>query len=243
MSNKSHILIASMPKSGSTFLRNVIGNLPEFKKYCLVPGFGGREQDIEESRILSYKQINTEYFVSLQHVRRSDVLDEICSRHKIFRVVLCRNLRDVVFSLKDHIAAVGPHRFLARMHADYHTWEEHKKEEYIVDLMMPWYLNFFIGWMRCEDDYTKLIWYEDLMPDKVETISSILKAAGHLDVTIENIIEAIDKKPEKINLITSHRFNKGVSGRGRDLSEKASERLLNLLSYYDLDNSTLKLLF
>ncbi|HSA06019.1 MAG TPA: sulfotransferase domain-containing protein [Candidatus Gastranaerophilales bacterium] len=264
MPNKSSILIACMPKSGSTFLANVIANLPDCINYALVPCYGTREQEIEEQRILdfdlqynpkpkfkikklfkpNYKIPKPKFFVSQNHVRHSQLLDNICSRHSIFRVVLCRNLKDIIFSLKDHIVNESTVFPMGNVPKEYLTWEEHKKEEFIVDIIMPWYLNFFAGWSRAADkQFTKFVWYEDLMTDKTVTIMSILRAAGHLEITENEINLSLNTKPQNHKLT---RFNKGIAGRGENLSENASNKLSNLLAYYnnfsDLDKSIIKYL-
>ena len=115
----------------------------------------------------------------------------------------------------------------------YFSWEEDKKEEFIVDALMPWYVNFFAGWIKHKDDEnTKFIWYEELMPNKLETVSSILKAAGHPEITEDDITVALNTKPKLNPRMASGRFNKGIAGRGNALSEKASAKLSTLLSYY-----------
>ena len=253
MSPKS-ILIACMPKSGSTFLANTIANLHCFAKYSLVPAYGFREQEIEEARILSFnenvlfnrkynKEAKSKFFVAQHHVRNSKITDEICERHKIFRVILCRNLKDIIFSLKDHFVDESIYTSSARVPSEYFSWEEDKKEEFIVDFIMPWYINFFIGWSKYNDDFTKIIWYEDLIANKVETISSILKAAEFTQINEDDIIAAVNTKPKATDRRSTNRFNKGISGRGKNLSEIASAKLLKLLDYYKLDDSILELLY
>ncbi|OGI00315.1 MAG: hypothetical protein A2Y25_01650 [Candidatus Melainabacteria bacterium GWF2_37_15] len=256
MSDNSHILLACMPKSGSTFLVNLIDRLPDFKKYSLVPGYGDREQEIEESRINSFlvsrenpnsKVFNSKFFIAQHHVRHSIVLDDICNRHNIFRVILCRNLRDVIYSIKDHFVDEAVGGSSGVVPKEYFSWEDHKREEFIVDLIIPWYINFFMGWIKCKDNSIKMIWYEDLISNKIETVSSILKAAGHLQITTEQIDEAINivtaNQTTSQKRCSKNRFNKGISGRGQNLSQNASDKLLKLLDYYKLDDLYFKLLY
>src|ERR1700735_4223003 len=63
-----HILIACMPKSGSTFLSDVIGQCPDFRRAVLTPSAGRREQEIDEQLLRRLDRVS---FVAQHHVRNS----------------------------------------------------------------------------------------------------------------------------------------------------------------------------
>ena len=106
-----HILIACMPKSGSTFLSDVIGQCPGFRRAILTPSAGRREQEIDEQLLRKLGKVS---YVAQHHVRNSEWTSEMCNAYGVAPIVLVRSLQDVVVSLRDHMrreSAVFPQFF------------------------------------------------------------------------------------------------------------------------------------
>ena len=95
-----HVLIACMPKSGSTFLADVISQCPGFRRAILTPSAGRREQEIDEQLLRKHGKVS---YVAQHHVRNSEWTSEMCRTYGVTPIVLVRSLQDVVVSLRDHM--------------------------------------------------------------------------------------------------------------------------------------------
>ena len=99
------ILLACMPKSGSTFLSDLICALPDFKRAKLSPTpAGGRQHELDEGRLRRAGHGN---FVGQVHVLNSDWTAKMCTDFGLKPVVLVRSLPDAIVSLRDHIRREG----------------------------------------------------------------------------------------------------------------------------------------
>src|SRR5579862_7683714 len=102
---RSHVLVACMPKSGSTFLCDIIAGLPGFRQVDLSPAYGRRQQELDEACL---KRVNRFDYVSHNHVQYSDWTGALCRAYGVTPIVLVRDLFDVTVSLRDHIRNEGP---------------------------------------------------------------------------------------------------------------------------------------
>ena len=113
----------------------------------------------------------------------------------------------------------------------------------LVDHLLPWYVSFYLSWL--EDEDVLRITYEDVRTAPVDTVERIMAFAGRnisrdqLELVVSNR-QALQKqgRDQKVG----SRFNKGVSGRGRDISSYAKQRIQALLNHYpDVDFSPIHL--
>jgi hypothetical protein len=84
----------------------------------------------------------------------------------------------------------------------------------VVALAAPWYVNFYVSWYRAFPN--AIVSYEDVVLD------------GKLDLLFDHIgvVATVNQPP------TVRRFNQGVAGRGKVISD----RLLELFKFYpDVD--------
>jgi hypothetical protein len=210
---KKFILIAAFPKSGSTLLAATMAKLPGFGLGHLVHSYGRREQELEESRLWNTWVIRKNT-VFQHHVRHSDHTESLLRRYPFHVVVLVRNLYDVCVSIYDHLS--NDSTILPLAFCDSAILEELDVRElrfnFIVDLVIPWYLNFFVGWdQRANVEGTRIQWvyYEHLVSDQHRTIKSIVDEAG-IDVADTGINSAITS--DKFT-----RYNVGKIDRGKEM--------------------------
>lgn len=216
-----HILLACMPKSGSSFLANAIGKYDGFRRPRLVPTWGYREQELCSIKLSRY---NYNRYIAQHHVRNSDWTQHLIKRYNVTTIVLVRDLFDIVPSLRDHIrneSRIWPMAYFTPRHQEIGDTE---LEEAIVRLAMPWYLNFYAGWRA--DPNALFISYEDLTSNPEETIAAVLRRSG-MSPTPEKVKQAIERGKEGDN-----RINVGVTGRGKTLSPRAAEELQKLIDLY-----------
>lgn len=226
---KPHVLLACMPKSASTFLAGTIAALPGMKQVSIAGSRAPREQELERSLLTCYHH---EAYVAAQHIRYSSQTGELLEQYGLKPVVLVRNLYDATASMRDHIRQVGTAGSMAWITEKHRTLPDGDLEDLIADLVMPWYVQFFVSWTTC----AAASWasYEEVRTHPAEVLQRIAKHGGIVasDTEIEDAVHRVRSK--------APRFNKGVSGRGRNISPKAKEHIERLLARYpEIDFSSI----
>lgn len=220
----SRILIACMPKSGSTFLLQLVCALPDFTRGRFIPPpVGHGDPELDEACL---QNLGRGPCVSQLHIRNTERTTELYRKYRIKPVVLVRSLPDVVLSLRDHIKREGP--VWQMFHADVHHAEldDARLEEMIVRLAAPWYVNFYMGWREATD--ALLISYEEITADPKAVLRQIVDFAGAAvdDCAIARAVAEVQEKRRE------SRFNVGVAGRGAKLRPELLRDLVALLDFY-----------
>ena len=221
-----HVLIACFPKSGSTWLAEIFNRLPGFIKADLVPAYDRREQELAFERLLVF---HAQTYVAQHHCRYSIATERCLRAFSIKPVVLIRDIFDCVVSLRDHIDGgisdpnrrVGPTAYVPD---EYFGWPVDLRLDFIIDMFVPWYFNFFVGWRDCPDAHW--VTYKELLNGPRATIRRIADA---LSLSVND--SAVDLALEAASLRPTRR-NAAVTGRGRSLSEKHRQKICHLSSYY-----------
>jgi hypothetical protein len=217
-----HLLLACMPKSGSTWLSSILSNLPGFQAAQLVNGWERREQELSEVHLLLNHRCN---YVAQMHIRYSQPTAALIQRFSLKPVLLVRNIFDIVPSIRDHWIShgtEGPACYLKEAPTD---WPQDRIDKFIVDMGFPWYFNFFLSWTECE--HKLLVTYEELRQNPQRIVERICEY-HEIEATPSEINDSIRKV-----LPQSTRLNKAQVGRGRQLSCETKQRILEMASYYE----------
>jgi hypothetical protein len=149
-------------------------------------------------------------------------------------------LFDTVASLYDHLTndeTSIPSGFMTRERWD--ALDQDTRWSFIVDLIIPWYFNFYCGWVTSSlyiEGRIKMVTYNDLRNDTFDTVSSLLDYCGEHRES-DHIQTSLDRQKTRKN-----RLNKGVVGRGDLLPDSLKERVRSFTRYYPgLDFSPLGL--
>lgn len=218
---KAHILIACMPKSGSTFLATAMAAHNGFRRVRLVPAWGSREQELCQIRLSRY---NHAPYVAQHHVRNSEWTQQLITTYGMTPIVLVRDLCDVVVSFRDHLRKESRVFSMAYFTEDHLRLEDAALEEAIIRLAMPWYLNFYAGWRA--DPNAMIVFYEDLLANPIKTVASVFERAN-VNTNVDQIALALQRCEKG-----QTRFNVGITGRGCSLAREASAAMLRLLDCY-----------
>ena len=218
----AHILIACMPKSGSSFLSGVIERLPGYRRVQLIPDYDRREHELDE---FCLRQVDRFSYVAQHHVRYSHWTADMCRHYSLAPVVLVRNLLDVAVSLRDAVRKDGPvwPFFFAQPH--HAELSDAELEEMIVRLALPWYVNFYTGWRQAPD--ALLVEYEHLIADPVGTVGRVLAHVG-VAASTADIAAAV----REISANDRSRFNVGLVGRGAGLRPDLVPDVLQMVDFY-----------
>lgn len=215
------VLLACQPKSGSTFLSNYLSKVGGGRPYPFVPGFGRREQELSEFRLIRGKIRRNRFLVGQHHVRCSDETLKLVDRFGISVIVLRRNLFDAVASLRDHVRRedhVAPMLYLSKEMA---RLPDEELEVALARFAIPWYLNFHMSW-RGYDKAVQLD-YEDIRSDAVGTAYRALQAIG-----LPSSNTVVDTRA----VATSSRYNEGVAGRGAEIAPEARQIIRDQVRFY-----------
>jgi Sulfotransferase domain len=233
--DKKHILVTAFPKSGSTWLSEIFAQLPDFYRVHLVPAYGHREDELSFERLIIFHAFN---YAAQLHCRRSYATEQYMKIFSIKPIILIRNIFDCVVSMKDHIDRVklvddddpdkeNAEMAFAHVGEDYFSLAEDEKIDFVIDLVVPWYFNFFVGWQGYPD--AEWVTYEALRAAPLDVVKRISERfdLGLDQPTIEAALAAATAPVNRI------RKNVGKAGRGTALlSEVQKDRIRNLTRYY-----------
>jgi tetratricopeptide (TPR) repeat protein len=222
-----HIFIACVPKSASTFLKNLLINLTGYRDLFSVYAAGQTEHEIYLPTLRESAHLDT---VTQQHCRASDANVHLMQAFGIRPVVLVRNIFDSVMSLLDFYNKGAFQTSYFR--ADWPALDEETKVDLLIENVIPWYFQFVASWDLVEKQKRLQIqWltYEQLVTDKPSSVLEVLEfyGLGAPRRGVEQRIREIESEGRKI------RFNKGVTGRGRSgLSDLQKEKISRLTRYH-----------
>lgn len=231
-----NVVVACFPKSGSTFISDRLAAIDRCERAVFVPVGERREQEIEAASVKRELRAHPQsHLVGQLHMRLNVNTAAVCARFGMRCVVLTRDLMDCMVSICDHWdreSCVGPFGYwtpelvsdmeragVSRLHA-------------VTLTVAPWYVSFYLSWMHWRDDWTAeepplFLTYEDFFTDARAGLEDLVARLG-IEVTTSQVETALQVE-------RSSRFNRGVSGRGREAFRKdryAYAALLDLLSLY-----------
>jgi len=222
-----HIFIACVPKSASTFLKNVLAYLTGYRELFTVYAAGQAEHEIYLPTLREMAHANT---VTQQHCRASDANIHLMQGFNIRPVVLVRNIFDSVMSLLDFYNRGAFQTSYFR--GDWPALTEDTKIDLLIEHVIPWYFQFVGSWDLAEKQKRielKWLTYEELVADKPGALLKVLEfyGLGAPRRGVEQRIKQIESEERKI------RFNKGVTGRGKlALNQQQQDRIRRLARYY-----------
>jgi hypothetical protein len=220
------LLIACMPKSGSTWLTSTLEqqlNVPSRRCYLEADR---NEQEIDPIALFQ-SWGNRTLFVQ-QHIRYARVSMQLLKAFSTKVVVLTRRLDDIVVSLRDHIEHESPECSMFYIETDWYVKKTATERiDFLIDYAMPWYLNFYLGWQRGAQLYPNQILqipYEELIENAAACVVRIADFYGMASESLS--LADLDKR-------VGTRFNQGRIGRGREeLSPAQQRRLYRLAAHY-----------
>ena len=218
------ILIACMPKSGSSWLVNAVRRLSGFGSVNFANAFVENEQEIYAPAVHETARQDK---VVQQHCRASAPNIHLIQAYGMKPVVLVRNLFDTLVSMRDFWDEGAVRNSF--LYPDWHSLDRDAKHDALVRHLAPWYVQFFVSWAIAErQQQVSPLWvrYEEMIPAKAETLSRV---AGFCGLPADPAgIEAAIARVDGDRYAT--RFNKGVAGRGDDAFTGAQKDMVRALT-------------
>ena len=229
--SRTHILLATFPKSGSTYLLTLLSNINNISRVTLVTNYDRREQELSLERLIFLHHKN---YVARHHTRFSKPTEQLISDFNLKPIVLVRNIFDIIESVIDHLHKEGLTMPMAYVPDDFLKWDRNFARNFIVDMMIPWYFNFYVSWYHYDEKL--LVTYEKMIPNTFDTLKEIVSFCN-IHATSRDIENSIDNATNQ-----STRKNVGRSGRGDSLPDDVKEKIYNMTKFYpNVDFSTIGL--
>jgi len=230
--DKKLIVVAAVPRSGSTFLANTLVKSTGLPPFRLCSGYATNEHDLYLPALCLMNRYGC---VSQLHVKGTFHNAILMRTFGIKPVLLVREIDDIVVSLMHDLrrkalkpglgTGVSGYSFLWQDQSTNDLSDE-RLLDMIIDLAVPWFVNFYVSWHRlCEQAAVDALWvtYESMLANKEATLRQILDFLGLPDVPID---------PELLE-IRYHTFREGRRGRGSwILSAAQRARIRDQFSYY-----------
>lgn len=239
VNTSSHrILVASAPKTGSTFLSSAMATTYNLARASLTllsamiyghSAFGGalREHDVDELALISNSFIPNGYMAH-HHMICTPFLGKQLNLYGVLPVITKRNVFDTLVSLDDHTRKYHtgtPNAYLSSGLPDsWFSMEFDDRMNMLLDIYLPWFMRYYSTWTLCEaaGDINPLwISYEtDILGDKTKLAEKLASKLRMPESGVPRLAEELGK----VNPVTQH-FNKGISGRGAAITGKNREKI------------------
>lgn len=230
-----YVVLAAMPKSGSTFLSNAMALLLGYRHSYFAFAYHNVEQELYLPRLLDAFGEGT---VVQQHFKANEPNLQLLREFDIKPVVLVRDLYDIVVSVRDHLLNERmdnlPSLYLT---AAFRQFDAQKQLDFVITFYAPWLVSFYVSWVEAQRrGLIDFLWmsYEECCTNWQAACEKIADYCGASCSSVA-VAEAIEKTREAGNT----RFNKGVVARGRHmLTAKQKAQILDIANMYpDIDFS------
>ena len=227
--SKKMVWHVAMPKSGSTWLTNVIGSHLQGKGWRVAwPGLpGDRVQEISMGELYRQNLLDEDVFFHHMHSLGSDYNIDFCRDFNVKVLLQIRNIPDALVSLIDHFdnedVMMPPAVYMNK--SIWNGYDQQEKFNFVLNFAAPWFIRFWASWYEVLSKNPmidrKVIVYDVLLSDKDNVFNEVVEFCDGGRAVAGGFNE---------NVFT--RLNKGKAGRGRSLPSFFMERLKELASLY-----------
>jgi len=216
-----------MPKSASSFLTAAIAALPRMRHVDLYVGEHDNEHDLDDVKMMRFSGTS---YVTQHHLHFTPKVARQTKQFDITPVVLTRNLFDCVVSMRDEWHKLGVLGGSPSILPEIANLRDDQLDVLIADMIMPWYIAFFVTWGYCSGAIR--VRYEDVRADPHNVVRMISEKV-EIDAGAAEINRAVGAA-----LARAPRMNKAINGRGQGINEQAKRHIRALAAHYpDLDFS------
>ena len=167
--DKDFYLVAALPKSGSTWVTNVLANSIDCQvtRYCYA--WSSNEHDLYLPALLANSDVCS---IAQMHIKATPHNILLMSDFNFKTLVLTRNVYDSTVSFaRDLMKKKTSDASTSGLTGYSFVWLKNYKDnwdlndyiEYTIDYYLPWYMNFLSSWLDYKDEVSaKVVRYESL---------------------------------------------------------------------------------
>lgn len=231
-----------MPKSGSSFVQSALQHALQLPSMSMT-GFGSgqmnsyfgmnaREQEIDEQALIKAITVYPGGFTSQNHTRCSAYLTLQMKLFTVTPILTVRNVLDCLVSFDDMMMAgrrgktekiwINETQFALPYHYD--AMADADRLDLLARSFGVWLIAFYLSWRRCmaTDLISPVVLrYEDAILDKSRFVEALTTGLSLSPAQAERLARYADD-PDRAR----SRFNKGVSGRGREAVPETAQAFL-----------------
>jgi hypothetical protein len=221
----------SASSSWSAFCLSVLSKKKiKSNHFNALPIFGNRPQVscsyTIKSQIAPFQRLCVS---SHQHtLATDDFLAMLSSNHTI--ICQTRPILDTIASLLDFSdAGYSINSCSPVLHKYWNKLSFQEKIDEIVESYLPWHLQYLQTWLLASNNYdVKFLFFDDLVGNPSKCFNRVF---SRWDITLKN---------GDIPTLDQHKFNKGISGRGKSvIPEKTIEHIVSIVKKSDKLNQSL----
>ncbi len=233
------VILAFAPKAAGTFFRSAAIDAIDGQLVRTVHAQGERDAQFYLPTFLSYylDKLTPSTMVTHVHMQAFTANRHFIEALDLKPVIMVRPIADMLTSYWDMLEQDSESRhegLNCRIAPDFDALPRDAQADFLVDILGPWYANYFATWFDYADIAPQRVCvldYGAFVADPAEALRTALAHAG-LPRSCEDCQAAIEANWSQRE---SMRFNRGVSGRGRDrFSASHFARLERMLGYYRL---------
>lgn len=230
--------VVATPKSGSTFLSNVLSKSQNLPYIPLCYAYSSNEHDLYFPALVTAASTGA---VSQLHMKATPHNVQLLNFFGIQPIVLTRNIFDSVESLARDLRKKCLSPMLGKGVDGYSfTWltqdtanlNDEQLIDFVIDFALPWYVNFYVSWHSLASEgliNPLFLRYEDLMKDKKKEVMRVIDEIGDDPIEVDPSI--LDENYIGDSVAISR--GTGESGQGMErLTGSQIKAIKRLLSYY-----------
>lgn len=222
-SEHPHVLLACMPKSGSSYLVAMVGGLPGMSRAELIRGHSRREHELALEQAV---RVHDRGYVAQAHVRYSPTTQRFIDAFSMAVVFQRRNLHDAVVSFHDHLMNLSVLNPVTFVPDGFRAWSRAKRLMFVADTVVPWYLNLYLSWREYAGPLL-VVDYTDVIADPRAQLERVARFAA-VPATDEDLDAAVAQASER----PIRTRNVGGQGRGQTVPPSVRARIDRVVGYF-----------
>ena len=237
------LLLAFAPKSAGTFFREAAIKVLNGQLIRLPHAQGGRDGSLYLPNVLTCcLDAAAPETIAHVHMQALPANRNFIDAFGLKPIIMIRDIADMLASFLDMLEMDPVARadgLNCQVPDNFLQWDRVRKTDFMIDIIAPWYASYFATWKSFADDAPDtvcVLHYRDFCRDPVDGLWTALVHAGFV-VSHKDCEKSLGEVWEDR---ASHRFNKGLQGRGKSYFSPAQlARLRRQLDYYPQLNSWL----
>jgi hypothetical protein len=234
---RSVVMLVFPPKAAGTFFRSAIIEAIDGQLVRVVQAAGGRDATPYLPTFIYYYNggVTDSTLVSHVHMLALPANLQFLEAFDIRPIIMKRSIPDMLASYWDMLdtdAQARTEGLNCHIPEEFPQLSDGAKADFLVDILGPWYANYFAGWLRyaeTDPDCVCVLDYRDLRQDPASTLKKALDHVGHRRTHQE--CQAVIARRWSVR--HENRFNKGEVGRGgRYFTAAHIDRLAPMLGHY-----------